>query len=366
MRPHFLDLEFADVRRHLDAGGHLERGPKIAEQAYRGVHQKLAPHFHDVPGLSHRKVARLDSAFEYSRPLRLQATHPTSDGSVRYAFRLDDDAVIESVLIKRHDRWSLCVSSQVGCALACTFCATGQLGFSRSLATREIVDQALQVSRHAGCRLDGIVFMGMGEPLNNERAVLRACRIFGECEGLQISPRKITISTVGIVPAIRRFADAGHRMNLVFSIGAAAPEKRARLMPVEKSWDFFQLIDAIRYYATSRPGRLVTLEYVAIKDLTMGDDDLAAIREHLSGLPIILNVIPFNPVPGSGLEAPTRDEVKAWTAGLRPMGFPVKVRYSAGSDRYAGCGQLGAAVESPGLNDARAAATLRCLEAPDP
>lgn len=337
----FKDLHLDEVHDVLGGRGLLERGPLIAEQAYRGVHGQFAQRFADIRGLSHRKVARLDDTFSL-RALTLESVHEADDRSRRYVFRLDDGGVVESVLIPRHARWSLCVSSQAGCALGCRFCATGMLGLKRSLEPWEIVDQVLQVGRHAGVRVDGVVFMGMGEPLQNEGAVFQACRVLSCREGLQVSPRKIQISTAGVVPAIHRYTASNHRMDLVFSLVSAVPEKRALLMPIQKTYGFHELIDAIRAYAASRPKRHVTLEYIAIKDLTLGDDDIDAIREHLVGFPFILDVIPLNPVEGSSLETPGREEVRAWTERLRPLGFPVKVRLSAGQDRLAGCGQLGA------------------------
>jgi 23S rRNA (adenine2503-C2)-methyltransferase len=342
-RPHFLDLTRDEVRAHLEGLGLLARGPLAADQAFLGVHEKLAKDFASVQGLSWRKVARLTAAFD-ERPLDLAEAHEAEDGSVRYGWNLADGAVAESVLIPRHGRYSLCLSSQAGCALACRFCATGRLGLRRNLRVHEIVSQVLQAARLAGVRIDGLVFMGMGEPLQNEAAVLQACRILTGVGGQQISPRKISISTAGIVPAIHRFAAASHRMNLVFSLVSAVPEKRGMLMPIQRTYPFDAFLDAIRAYSRSRPGKHVTLEYIAIKGLTLGDDDIEALRTNLTGFPFILNVIPMNPVQGSGLEAPTRAEVKAWSERLRPLGFPVKVRRSAGQDRFAGCGQLGSAL----------------------
>lgn len=347
-RPQFLDLDYDEVNGHLASLGLLDRGPLLAEQAYRGMHARTAESFAAIPGLSHRKVTRLESAFAHD-PIRLEAVHEGEDGGRRYAFRLHDGAIVESVLLPRHDRYSLCVSSQAGCALACEFCATGRLGLTRNLEPHEIVGQVLAVSRHAGVRIGGVVFMGMGEPLQNERAVFKTCRILQCPEGLQLSPRKIQISTAGVVPAIHRFAQAGHRMELIFSLTSAVPEKRAQLMPIQKTYGFDAFLEAIRAYAATRRGRHVTLEYIAIRGLTMGDEDVEALRDNLTGFPFILNVIPLNPVPGSTLEAPTRDEVKAWSERLRPLGFPIKVRWSFGKDRLAGCGQLGASLlQGPG------------------
>jgi len=342
-RPQFLGLEAEEVHAHLASHGLLERGPRIAVQAFRGMHAQRAESFAAIPGLSHRKVTRLESAFVHE-PIELESVHQGSDGGRRYAFRLHDGAIIESVLLPRHDRWSLCVSSQAGCALACEFCATGRLGLKRNLHAHEIVGQVIAVGRHAGVRIDGLVFMGMGEPLQNEDAVFRACRVVGGTAGLQMSPRKIQISTAGVVPAIHRFARAGHRMELIFSLTSAVPEKRGRLMPIQRTHGFDAFLDAIRAYSESRGNKHVTLEYVAIRGVTMGDDDIDAIRDRLVGFPFILNVIPLNPVPGSRLESPTRDEVRAWSARLRPLGIPVKLRWSFGRDRFAGCGQLGASL----------------------
>lgn len=338
-RPHVLGLEPAEVRSRLEAMGALAAGRRLAEQAFRGVHQHLAPTFSDIPGLSHRKAPLLDAAFRPT-PLELVDVQPSWDRSSRFVFRLEDGAVIESVLIPHHGLLTACVSSQAGCALACAFCATGRLGLRRNLRADEIVAQVHQMARHTGQRVSGVVFMGMGEPLQNERAVFRACRVLGAREGAQISPRRITISTAGLVPAIHRYAAAGHRMNLVFSLVSAVPEKRARLMPIQETFGFDAFLDAIRAYAATRR-RHVTLEYVAIRGLTLGDDDAEAIRQHLRGFRFILNVIPLNPI-GTDLESPSRREVRAWTEKLRPLGFPVKIRRSSARDQLGGCGQLGA------------------------
>jgi 23S rRNA (adenine2503-C2)-methyltransferase len=152
----------------------------------------------------------------------------------------------------------------------------------------------------------------------------------------------MVISTAGVVPAIQRFARSDHRMKLVFSLGSAIPEKRLQLMPIQRTYGFEEFLSSIAEYARSRGNRFVTLEYVAISGVTLGQDDLLAIRENLVGrFPFILNVIPMNPVNQSGLTAPTWHEVKEWSEQLRPLGFPVKVRRIAGKDQVAGCGQLG-------------------------
>lgn len=290
--------------------------------------------------------ARLAAAVTLPRLARA-AIEPAADGSTRFAFRLHDGAVVESVLLPHHagsGRYTVCVSSQAGCALACRFCATGRLGLTRNLAAFEIVDQVAQVTAHAQVRASDVVFMGMGEPLQNEAAVDQAARVMTQAHGLQIGARRITISTAGVVPAIHRFIDAGKPWRLVFSLGAADPAKRARLMPIQQQHSFEEFLAAVARYERHRRGKHVTLEYVAIRNFTMGDDDVAAIAAlRRRGFKFLLNVIPFNPV-GDEFEAPTMDEVRAWTRKFRPLGVPVKLRFSGGRERLAGCGQLGTAL----------------------
>ena len=339
--PSILDWTFDELKRDLVERGWLKDAARLPEQIFRGIHQRGARELSGLVGVSTRKIARLTEAYTLAWP-ELLTVQASWDQSARYAFRLADGSIIESVLLPHHGKWTACVSSQAGCALACQFCATGQLGLKRNLTPGEIVAQVLLLGQHSGQRISDLVFMGMGEPLQNDRAVIKACTILSSAFGSQISPRRMVISTAGMVPAIRRYTETSHRMKLVFSLGAADPEKRQRLMPIQKTFGFEDFLSAIGDYAKSRGNKHVTLEYVAIRDVTLGQDDILAIKENLVGrFPFILNVIPMNPVANSGLEAPTWHEVKAWSEQLRPLGFPVKVRRSAGKDQVAGCGQLG-------------------------
>jgi 23S rRNA (adenine2503-C2)-methyltransferase len=340
-RPNIKGLTLAEVHDHLVACDGLAGGPSLPERIYHGIHRDRASSLESLEGINRRRLESAVGAFS-DASLELASVHRSWDLSARYAFRLADGAVVESVLLHHHGLWTACVSSQAGCPLACTFCATGQLGLKRDLEAWEIVDQVLQLGRDRGVRISDIVFMGMGEPLLNEAAVYQAATILREEHGCQISPKRIVISTAGVVPAIHRFIDDRRPFRLVFSLASADPVKRAALMPIQQRWGFDELLDAIRRYARHNGGQHVTLEYIAIRNLTMGDDDIEAIRKNLAGLKCILNVIPLNPI-GNELESPTMAEVRAWTGKLRPLGIPVKVRYSGGKDQYAGCGQLGRA-----------------------
>lgn len=339
-RPSFLELTRDEVDAALHEAGHVAGCQKLGQRAMMGIHQGGAASFRDLEGVSWKKRPILDQTFALDR-LKLEAVHPADDGSARYAFRCADGSVIETVLLPRHDRRSVCVSSQAGCAVGCVFCATGKLGLKRNLTVAEIVDQVVQVQAHSGHRIQDLVFMGMGEPLQNADNVIRAGEIFGDADGLQISNRRMKVSTSGLVPQIRRFAREKQKMELFFSLISADPAKRAQLMPIQRVFPFDDFIDAIREYQESRGGNWVTLEYLAVRGLTLGDEDIDAIVENLRGLRFILNVIPWNPVPGVDLEAPTRQEVDRWADKLRPLGFPLKVRHSFGREQFAGCGQLG-------------------------
>ena len=341
-------LRFDEAQAALASRFDLGEG-RLAADVYLGIHRDCVESIGGIKTLGRDRKRDAQSVFDDRGIELVERRASQSDPSVRHVFKLADGAIVETVLLWHHDQWTACVSSQAGCPLACRFCATGMLGLERSLEAWEIVAQVQAVGRLNGVRVSDIVFMGMGEPLLNEDAVMQAAEIFNDARGAQIGRKRITISTAGVVPAIHRFIDEGRRWRLVFSLTSAIPEKRAQLMPIQERHSFDELIDAIRRYESYRGGKHVTLEYIAIKNLTMGDEDVAAIRDRLSGFRFILNVIPYNPVANDELEAPTQQEVRRWTEEkLRPLGIPVKVRYSGGKDELAGCGQLGQALMEEG------------------
>jgi 23S rRNA (adenine2503-C2)-methyltransferase len=350
-RPYLKDLDFEETCASLRSAGRAD-AREIAKAAHLMAYRSLAEDPRSFAGvLRPERRSVLEASF---RPFSLGldfVERSEVDGTRKLHFRLEDGGRIESVLIPNRDHFTLCLSSQAGCPLACGFCATGLLGLRRNLLVREIVDQYVQAQRIAERRITDVVFMGMGEPFLNYDRVLKASSILNDRFGPQVASKKISISTAGIPEAIRRFANEGWLYRLLVSLTAADPAKRRILMPIEERHPLDELLDAIRYYFRRMEGkRYVTLEYVAIKGVNMGDDDVDAIVRNITGFKFILNVIPFNPI-GNGMEAPTFDEVRAFTEKLRPHGFPVKIRYSGGRDRLSGCGQLGAAelgVASPG------------------
>jgi 23S rRNA (adenine2503-C2)-methyltransferase len=256
-------------------------------------------------------------------------------------FRLHDGLLVEAVRIPIFDeKYTVCISSQAGCALGCVFCATGKLGFQRNLAAWEIVEQVRIVRREADRPVRGIVFMGMGEPLLNYEQVVKAARIFADPSGLAISGRAITISTAGVVPAIRRFTAERLPFRLAVSLTAGTSEKRRRLMPVEETWPIEELIAAVREHAQVTRSR-VMLEYVAIRGVNCGADDAARLIELLRGIPVRFNIIEVNDASGEFLP-PEADELAAFRDALSALGQPIVRRYSGGKDVRAGCGMLAA------------------------
>jgi 23S rRNA (adenine2503-C2)-methyltransferase len=263
------------------------------------------------------------------------------DGFTKYLFRLDDGLEVEAVRIPLFDdKYTLCVSSQAGCALGCVFCATGKLGFSRNLATWEIVEQLRVVREEADRPVRGVVFMGMGEPLLNYDNVVRAARIFADPAGAAIAGRAITISTAGVVPAIRRYTRERLPFRLAVSLHAGTAAKRRTLMPAERTWPLDELMAAVREHTAATRDR-VMLEYVAIAGVNCGADDAAALVELLRGIPVRFNIIEVNDASGE-FRPPDEAELKAFRDALQPLGQPIVRRYSGGKDVLAACGMLAA------------------------
>jgi len=232
------------------------------------------------------------------------------------------------------------VSSQAGCALACAFCATGRRGPGRSLAAWEIVDQVARARDDAGAPVRGVVFMGMGEPFLNYDAVIRAARVLSEPAGLAVGQKAITLSTAGIVPAIRRYTAEGHRYRLALSLTSAIEDKRRRLMPIERKYPLAELLAAARAHAEATRDRIM-LEYVMIGGVNVGEEDARALVRRLAGMRVRLNLIDVNDAGGRFLP-PTDAERARFRAWLAPLGQPIVRRYSGGKDVDAACGMLAA------------------------
>ncbi len=287
-----------------------------------------------------REVLDLAEARLSTARIRRRAAVDARDGFRRYLFELPDGARVESVRIPLYDtHHTLCLSSQAGCALGCAFCATGRLGLSRSLESWEMVSQFLEVRADSARPITGAVFMGQGEPFHNYDAVLAAAYVLCDPAGGRVDARRISISTAGVTPMIRRYTAEGHKFRLCVSLNAALPEKRLALMPIERGHPLGELVEAVREHAARR-GR-VTLEYVMISGVNVGPEDAAALGRLLRGIPVRLNPIAVNDATGR-FRAPGEDEWRRFRDALARAlpGQPVVRRYSGGKDEHAACGML--------------------------
>jgi len=266
----------------------------------------------------------------------------SSDGTEKYLLALTDSSEIETVLIPDRNTTTACVSSQVGCALACQFCATGTLTLKRNLTTGEIVSQLLHLRTEKGERaFSNIVFMGMGEPLHNYDALAKALEIISDPDGLAVASRRITVSTSGITPKIKRLAESGLGVNLAVSLHAATQSKRERIMPVAQTFALDKLIEAAQFYAET-VGKRITFEYVLLQGFNDTHEDCKALSALTRNLNCKVNLLPYNPVPGLKFTRPTAAEVDRFAASLADRGVTVTVRTSRGRDVAAACGQLAA------------------------
>lgn len=319
-----------------------------AGQILRWLHGRGVRDFAEMSDLSRELRGELGGRWT-ARALELEHAHASSDGTRKLVLRTADGSQIESVLIPEQERRTLCVSSQVGCSLDCTFCATARLGFGRNLRADEIVDQVLharQVLREEGERLTHIVFMGMGEPLLNLREVVRAIRVITDPAALGISRRRITVSTAGVVP---KMAELGRqlRVRLAVSLHATTDALRDRLVPLNKRFPIAELLQACREYPLPPRDRL-SFEYTLMRGVNDSDSDARRLVGLLHGLRAKVNLIPLNEHPGTEFRRPDPAQVDAFAERLAGAGITVSVRRSRGDDILAACGQLGALAPAGG------------------
>jgi 23S rRNA (adenine2503-C2)-methyltransferase len=345
---HLADLDPAERRLAVAELGEREFRAAQLSTHYFGRLVRDAAAMTDLPAASRERLAAALLPYLLT-PVRELAC---DGGATRKTlWRLHDGALVESVLMGYPDRVTVCVSSQAGCGMGCPFCATGQAGLTRNLSTAEIVDQVVwfagQTARGAlpGCpdRLSRVVFMGMGEPLANYPRVRDAIRRLTDPvpDGLGLSQRHITVSTVGLVPAMRRLSDEGLSVTLALSLHAPDDELRDELVPVNQRWKVAEVLDTAEEYAR-RTGRRVSIEYAMIRDVNDQPWRADLLRRLLSGRLAHVNLIPLNPTPGSRWDASPKDVEREFVRRLRAGGVPTTVRDTRGREIDGACGQLAA------------------------
>jgi 23S rRNA (adenine2503-C2)-methyltransferase len=313
-----------------------------AKQIYEWLWKKGASSFNEMSNLSVGLREILDKTF-YIDKILLDDQQISKDKTIKCAFKVDENQVIEGVLIPTTSRMTACISSQVGCSLACNFCATGRLKLMRNLTAGEIVDQVVYLKNQAELKykqnLTNIVYMGMGEPLLNYKNVLRSTEILSSEKGLGISPRRITVSTAGIAKMIKKLGDDNVKFNLALSLHAANDQKRNKIMEINESNDLETLKEALIYFY-DKTGTRVTFEYIILKDFNDNLEDARELAEFAKCVPCKVNIIEYNPIEDGAYKQAESEKVDQFSGFLENLNMIVNVRRSRGKDIDAACGQL--------------------------
>ncbi len=329
------DLSLEELVREIEA---LGAPPYRGRQIFNWVYQKGIASWEEATDLPLSLRRLLEERF-ILRPLELDTCYESRDGTQKYLFQLLDGRFIETVLIPSAERRTLCLSTQVGCKFGCVFCASGLPGFIRHLSAAEITGQILFLRHDLSFPLTNFVFMGMGEPLDNYDSLTRALTIMNSPEGMGIAARRITVSTCGLVPQIKKLKDMGWQINLSLSLHAASDELRRQLMPVAKKYPLEEVISACEEYGQATV-RMTTLEYVLLARVNDAPRDAALLAKIARRLRAKINLIAYSPVAGLPYKTPSPEAVANFRRWLEEKGAKVTVRRSKGLDIQAACGQL--------------------------
>ncbi len=336
-RPDVSCLELHELEAVLlDMGA----APFHARQFYRWIHQKLVTEIDQMTDLSRPLRERLAAAVTIDTPL-VTDTNVSKDGTTKFGLRLSDGATIEAVYIPDSPGQTLCISTQVGCAIGCTFCLTGKMGLTRHLSAGEIAGQVRVLVRQLDLRTErfNIVLMGMGEPLHNYDQTMKSLRLLASTHGLGVSPRRVTLSTVGIVPALDRLATEPHPPNLAVSLHGTTDAQRDPLVPLNRRYPIDDVLAACRRFPLRRRDR-ITFEYVLLDGVNDTDADAHRLARLLHGIRSKINLLPLNEAPGIAFRRPDDSRVNRFATVLADHHLTVSVRKSRGRDIRAACGQL--------------------------
>lgn len=319
-----------------------------AKQVWHWIYQRGVKTFDEMGNIPKDMKAFLDDRFSVGRPT-VETEQRSKDGTIKWLLKLDDGQMVETVFIPEKTRGTLCISSQIGCTLTCTFCHTGTQPLVRNLGAHELLQQIMHARdvldewpstavKEGGRDFTNIVLMGMGEPLYNYENVAKAMKICMDDDGLCISKRRITLSTSGLVPLITRCGEELN-VNLAISLHAVNDDLRSKIMPINKKYPLAELIQACRDYPLDKKRR-ITFEYVMLKDINDSDKDAHQLATLIGDIPAKINLIPFNEWPGSEFVCSDRDRIEKFSQILRDKGMDAPIRKTRGDDILAACGQL--------------------------
>ncbi len=331
------DLSKRELEDALEEAGSQ---PYRARQIFRWLYKSAVRSFEEMTDIPASVRRALDSKFRISFHDLLDLKRSLSDGTTKYLFKLDDGNTIETVLLPERERKAVCLSSQVGCKFACNFCASSAVGFMRNLSCHEIADEVIFIKNaNSNINITNLVFMGIGEPLDNYENVMRAIRIFNDKDAFNIGARKITLSTCGVVPGIERLAKEGLQIELSVSLHSANDAVRSRLLPVNNRYGLKVIMEACKNYirATSR---IITFEYVLLKGVNSSKEDAMDLVKLLKGIKCKVNAISYNRIPARPYEEPSEADIRIFMKALKLGGVNATHRKPKGEDINAGCGQL--------------------------
>lgn len=315
-----------------------------ARQIHNWIYLKSVKEIDEMTDLSKKFRDELKTVAQVTN-IKIKVKQVSTDGTIKYLLEFPDGECVETVLMRFDNRANLtaCVSSQVGCAVNCSFCATGKRGFIRNLTYKEIIEQVLTIQRDTGLKVTNVVFMGQGEPLLNLDNVLKAMEMFNE--SFQIGARRLTVSTSGIIPQIKKLADLDMQSTLALSLHASNHEVRKQLMQIENKYPMNELHKALKYYV-EKTGRRITIEYLLIKDLNDTITSAKQLAAYLKDIKCNINLIPYNPTAKNDYKRPSNNSIMKFKYLMEHSGKKVTVRLERGGDIDAACGQLSGKVNA--------------------
>jgi 23S rRNA (adenine2503-C2)-methyltransferase len=331
------DLSKTELEKALESLG--AQRYRVA-QIFRWLYKTGVRSFDDMTDLPDDLRRKLKDKFHITRPVMLDSRRSPTDGTTKYLLKLEDGNTIETVFLPEKARGTICLSSQVGCKFSCSFCASAPFGFVRNLKASEILDEVLFVrTKNPDAAITNLVFMGIGEPFDNYDNVMRAIRIFNDKDAFNIGARRITVSTCGVLPGMKKFSDEGLQIELSVSLHCAEDAVRSKIVPVNKRYPLKELIAACREY-TARTDRVITFEYILIRGVNSSRQDALKLAALLKGLKCKVNTISYNKIKALDYDEPSARDIRLFIDILKDKGVNVMHRKSRGEDIDAGCGQL--------------------------
>lgn len=328
------DLYYEELEEILIGMGEKKyRAKQIFSWLYRGVES-----FDEMTDISKELIQKLKETF-ILKQITVLDFQKSKDGTIKYLFELNDGHAIESVLMKYKYGYTACISNQIGCKMGCNFCASAKIGFVRNMTPGEIVGQILAVQRESGEEISNVVFMGIGEPLDNYDNVIKAVRLINDPKGLNIGARHISLSTCGLVHNIRRLADENIQCNLCISLHSSHDNIRSDMMPINKTYNIAQVIEACKEYI-EKTNRRITFEYALVDGVNDSHEDAIHLARLLKGMLCHVNLIPINKIKDGKYEKSSTEKILSFRDTLNDRGIVATVRRELGSDISAACGQL--------------------------